>query len=153
MKIAIVPVLLCGGILAAQSTRAAEPAMDPLTSLPKPIGATMKLGNQPMKLDDTPVCKSMMQMDFYTAQGGKVDAALAWYSDQLKGFKHTHGYGSGRSQDTFYNTTGTLMVSVTGSEAKEGENAAVYSIIYATIRPGVSERAIAGLNVQKVVCP
>jgi hypothetical protein len=45
------------------------------------------------------------------------------------------------------------MVSVTGSEAKEGENTAVYSIIYATIRPGVSERAIAGLNVQKVVCP
>jgi len=153
MKIAIVPLLLCGGILAAQSMRAAEPVMDPLTSLPKPIDTTVKLGTQPMKIDDTPVCKSMMQMDFYTAQGGKVDAALAWYSDQLKGFKHTHGYGSGRSQDTFYNATGTLMVSITGNEAKEGENTAVYSIIYATIKPGVSEKAIAGLNVQKAVCP
>jgi hypothetical protein len=153
MKIAIVPLLLCGGILAAQSMRAAEPATDPLTGLPMPIGTTVKLGSQPMKLDDTPLCKSMMQMDFYRTQGGNVDAALAWYSDRLKGFKHTHGYGSGRSQDSFYNATGTMMVSITGNEAKDGENTAVYSIIYATIKPGVSEKAIAGLNVQKVVCP
>jgi hypothetical protein len=126
--------------------------VDPLTSLSIPSGP-VKLRSPPMKLDATPVCKSMMQMDFYTAQDGRVDAALAWYSDQLKGFKRTHGYGSGRSQDTFYSATGTVMVSITGDEAKEGENAAVYSIIYATIKPGISDKAIAGLNVQKAVCP
>jgi hypothetical protein len=152
IKIAIATMLLCGGFLAVQSVRAGAPATDPLTNLPMPGGA-VKLDNQPMKLDDTPLCSSMMQMDFYTARGGQVDAALAWYSDQLKGFKHTHGYGSGRSQDTFYNTTGTLMVSITGNGAKEGENTAVYSIIYATIKPGVSDKAIAGLNVRQTVCP
>jgi hypothetical protein len=92
-------------------------------------------------------------MNFYKALSGKVDAAVAWYGSHLVGFKHTHGYGSGRSQDTYYSAAGTLMVSITGNEAQDGRNAEIYSVIYATIMPGVSEKVIGGINVQRVVCP
>lgn len=92
-------------------------------------------------------------MNFYTRVSGKVDAAISWYSAHLQGFQHTHGYGSGRSQDTFYNATGTLIVSITGMPAAEGQNTEVYSVIYGTIQPGVSSKVMAGMNVQKVVCP
>jgi hypothetical protein len=91
-------------------------------------------------------------MNFYTPSSGKVDAAIAWYSDSLKGFKHTHGYGSGRSQDTFYNAAGTLIVSITGFAAAPGQNTSVYSVIYATIQPAVAEKVIIGMNIQRVDC-
>jgi hypothetical protein len=126
---------------------------DSLTKLPLPSAdGAFGIGRNPMKLN-VPVCKSTAQMNFYTGASGKVDAAVAWYGSHLAGFKHTHGYGSGRSQDTYYNATGTLMVSITGIPAQEGENTRVYSVIYSAIMPGVSERAIVGMNIQKVVCP
>jgi hypothetical protein len=105
-----------------------------------------------MAIPDVPMCKSTAQMNFYTARSGKVDVVIAWYLETLKGFKHTHGYGSGRSQDTFYNAAGTLMVSITSKPAAQGRNADVYSIIYTTIHPGVSEKVIVGTNIQKVDC-
>jgi hypothetical protein len=43
-------------------------------------------------------------------------------------------------------------VSITGDPAQDGQNAGVYSVIYGTVVPGVSERAIVGMNVQKVAC-
>jgi hypothetical protein len=153
MKLIIGAGLLLSGILAAGVGAANGAASDSLTALPLPNEGTLNVSRAPMNLPDVPVCKSKAQMNFYTPSSGKVDAAVAWYTSHLAGFKHTHGYGSGRSQDTFYNAQGTLIVSITGSPAPEGQNTDVYSIIYGTITPGASDKAIAGMNVQKAVCP
>ena len=59
-----------------------------------------------------------MQADFYTVYDSKVDATLVWYGVHLPGFKRTHAYTAKRSQDTFYNSEGTMAVSVTGSSGK-----------------------------------
>ena len=141
-------------LIASFASAASLVTTDPLTKLPVPApGDPIQIGDSPMKLDNVPVCKSTAQMNFYTALSGKVEAAVAWYGSHLKGFKHTHGYGSGRSQDTYYNAAGTLMVSITGNPSPDGQNAEVYSVIYGTIMPGASEKIIVGMNVQKVVCP
>jgi hypothetical protein len=98
---------------------------DPLTGLPL-IPATdsrFHLGNDPTTLPDSQICKSKMQSDFYSVFDTKVDTTLAWYSSRLPGFKKTHGYAAGRSQDTFYKPDGTIIVSVTGEAGKDGENA------------------------------
>lgn len=92
-------------------------------------------------------------MNSYTGRSGTVSAAVAWYASHLSGFKHLHGMGSGRSQDAFYNAAGTLMVGITGKPGPEGQDTPVYSVTYPTIQPGVSEKVIAGLNTQKLVCP
>lgn len=94
-----------------------------------------------------------MNRRWFSKHDGKVRAAVAWYATHFSGFKHTHGYGSGRSQDTFYSATGTLIVSITGSPAGDGENTLVYSIIYGTIQPGVSDKIIAGMNIQSITWP
>ena len=46
-----------------------------------------------------------------------------------------------------------LVVSVTGSPGKDGENTDAYSVVYARFQPGLSERAVITLNQQKDVCP
>jgi len=153
MKTAVCSGLLLTGILAAGSGVADAAANDSLTGLPLPAESSLNIARAPTNLPDVPVCKSKSQMNFYTPGSGKVDAAIAWYTAHLAGFKHTHGYGSGRSQDTFYNAQGTLIVSITGAPAPDGQNTDVYSVIYATIAPGVSDKVIAGMNVQKTVCP
>lgn len=132
----------------------ADNGMDPVTKLPLPsTGAPLVLYSDPTKLDDVPVCKSNSTMNMYSVRSGTVKVALAWYASHLAGFKHVHGTGSGRSQDTYYNATGTLIVSITGEPGTEGQDVKVYSIIYGVIKPGVSDDVIAGMNVQKVVCP
>lgn len=60
-----------------------------------------------------------MQVDFYSVYDSKVNATLAWYDAHLPGFKKTHAYAANRSQDTYYKTDGTVLVSVTGSRAKK----------------------------------
>jgi len=37
--------------------------------------------------------------------------------------------------------------------AARGQNTHVYSVIYGKIQPGVSSQVIAGMNIQKIVCP
>jgi hypothetical protein len=128
--------------------------LDPLTKLPLPLaGAPVLLYDNPNEIDDVPVCKSHSAMNFYTGRSGTVSAAVAWYASHLSGFKHVHGIGSGRSQDTFYNAAGTLIVGITGKPGQEGQDTPVHSIIYGTIQPGVSDKVIAGMNIQKIVCP
>ena len=129
--------------------------MDPLTGLPlhPATDSRLHLGNEPTRLPESQVCKSKMQADFYSVYDSKVNATLRWYDAHLPGFKKTHAYAANRSQDTFYKNDGTLLVSVTGSPGKEGENADTYSVLYAHFQPGLSEKAIVGLNQQKVVCP
>jgi hypothetical protein len=153
MKSATVLMAVCASLAAMCAAGGQSAATDPLTLLPlPPADAALNLG-EAMKLDATQVCKSTMRANFYTPAGGKVDAALAWYTANLHGFKHTHAYWSGRSQDTFYNADGTLMVSVTGTPAKQGQNADLYSVLYAKIQPGFAEKTIMSLNAQKVICP
>jgi hypothetical protein len=128
---------------------------DPLTGLPlhPATDSRLHLGNEPTQLPESQVCKSKMQMDFYSVYDSKVNATLAWYDAHLPGFKKTHAYAANRSQDTYYKTDGTVMVSVTGSPGKEGENMDTYSVLYARLQPGLPEKTIVGLNQQRVVCP
>ncbi len=128
---------------------------DPLTGLPL-IPATdsrLHLGNAPTQLPESQVCKSKMQADFYSVFDSKVDATVAWYSAQLTGMKKTHAYAANRSQDTFYKADGTVVVSITGSPGKDGENTDTYAVVYMVYQPGLAEKTILGINQQKVVCP
>ena len=80
---------------------------DPLTGLPL-IPATdpgFQLGNAPSRLPDAMFCKSKMQVD-----------------------KKGHGYANNRSQDSFYKPDGTVVVSITGQRAEDGQNADGYSV-------------------------
>jgi hypothetical protein len=153
MKLSLVPV----GLLALSAifqASGADSATDPLTRLALPTsGAPLLLGDSPDRYDDVQVCKSKGAMMFYPARRGTVSAAVAWYAAHLRGFRHTHGIDVGRSQDTFYNATGTLTVSITGEPRQEGHDANVYSVIYLTIQPGVSAALIEGLNLEKFECP
>ena len=127
---------------------------DPLTNLPlyPATDSRLHLGNEPTRLPESTVCGSKMQTDFYTIYDSKVAATLVWYGAHLPGFKKTHAYAANRSQDTFYNSEGTLAVSVTGSSGKADENTETYSVVYSRFQPAVQEKAIIGLNQQKVIC-
>jgi hypothetical protein len=128
---------------------------DPLTGLPlyPATDSRLHLGNEPTRLPESSVCKSKMRADFYSVYDSKVDVTLAWYDAHLPGFKKTHAYAAGRSQDTFYKPDGMIIVSVTGSTGKEGENTDAYSVTYARIQPRISEKSIISLNEQKLMCP
>ena len=151
---ALVLTLVCGGFLAAHvGTKLL--ATDPLTGLPlyPATDSRLHLGNEPTQLPEANVCKSKMQADFYSVYDSKVDVTLAWYSTHLHDFKKTHAYAANRSQDTYYKSDGTIIVSVTGSDGKNGENTDTYSVLYARLQPGLAEKTIVSLNQQKVVCP
>jgi hypothetical protein len=133
---------------------------DPLTGLPlipatdsgKRVGG-MLVGNEPTKMPDGQVCKSKMQGDFYyPIYKTKVDAAVAWYSSHLSGFKTVQGYESGRSQIVFYKPDGTIVVIVTGVPGAEEENADAYSVAYERYQPGISEKTITAVTQGKIVC-
>lgn len=128
---------------------------DPLTGLPlyPATDSRLHLGNEPTRLPESTVCQSKMQADFYSVYNSKVDATLAWYNAHLPGFKKTHAYAANRSQDTYYKRDNTIMISVTGSAGKEGENTDTYSVTYARFRPALSEKSIISLNQQKLTCP
>ncbi len=128
---------------------------DPLTGLPlhPATDSRLHLGNEPTRLPESQVCKSKMQFDFYSIYDSKVRATLAWYDAHLPGFKKTHAFAANRSQDTYYKTDGTVLVSVTGSPGKEGEDMDTYSVSYAYVQPGLDEKTIVALNQHRVVCP
>ena len=127
---------------------------DPLTGLPlyPATDSRLHLGNEPTRLPESNVCKSKMQADFYSVYDSKVDTTLTWYASHLPGFKKTHAYAANRSQDTFYSADGTMIVSVTGSVGKVGENTDTYSVVYSRFHPRLSEKTIVSINQQKVVC-
>jgi hypothetical protein len=128
---------------------------DPLTGLPlhPATDSRLHLGNEPTQLPESQVCKSKMEVDFYPVYDSKLNATVAWYDAHLPGFKKTHAYTANRSQDTYYKTDGTILVSVTGSAGKDGENTDTYSVLYARLQPGLPEKTIVSLNRQSVVCP
>jgi hypothetical protein len=127
---------------------------DPLTGPPlyPPPDSRLRLGNDPIQLPESNVCKSKTQADLHSVYDSKVDATLAWYASRLSGFKKTHAYAADRSQDTFYSSDGTLIVSVTGSVGKDGEDTDTYSVLYARFTTGLSEKTILGMNQQTIVC-
>lgn len=126
---------------------------DPLTGLPIiPTPDRPHLGNAPTVLPDTEICNSNAKMNLYPTIGLQVDATVVWYTEKLPGFKRTHAWASGRSQDTFYKPDGTVMVSITGKPAANGQNTDVYALIYGKFAPAISEKAIIGMNTQNVVC-
>ena len=127
---------------------------DPLTGLPlyPATDSRLHLGNEPTRLPESNLCKSKMQATFYSVYDSKVDTTLTWYGAHLPGFKKTHAYAANRSQDSFYNADGTMMVSVTGSVGKAGENTDTYSVVYSRVQPGLSEKTMVSVNQQKVVC-
>ena len=141
----------CYVVIARGSTKLTA---DPLTNLPlyPATDSRLHLGNEPTRLPESNVCGIKMQADFYTVYDSKVDASLGWYGARLPGFKKTHAYAANRSQDTFYSADGTLAVSVTGSSGKAGDNTDTYSVVYARFQPRLPEKAIIGLNQQKIVC-
>lgn len=146
--------IIFGFALAISANSAPTAKTDPLTGLPLyPATSNVIDPGDPVKLPEANICKSKMQTDFYSVYDAKVDATLAWCVAHLQGFKQTHGYADGRSQDAFYNADGTVLVSVTGSRGKDGENTATYSISYQKFTPGVSEKTILGMKERKIVCP
>ena len=128
--------------------------MDPLTALPLyPATGSKFHSGDPMRVPDTRLCKCNQETDFYTVHDAKVSAAVAWCATNLLGFHKSNGYARGRSQDTFYNSDGTLVVSITGSRGKEGEDTAAYSITYLKFTPGLQEKTIVAMSNGKIVCP
>jgi proteasome lid subunit RPN8/RPN11 len=127
---------------------------DPLTGLPLYPGTDSGIhtGNEPIKMPDTPVCKSKKQAVFYKIYKMKIDDAVAWYSSHLSGFKKVSGYESKRAQIAFRNSDGTILVIVTGEQGAKGENTAAYSVAYERFQPGISEKTVEGLTLGKLVC-
>jgi hypothetical protein len=81
-----------------------------------------------------------------------VDATVAWYAAHLAGFHKAHAYASGRSQDAFYNAAGTVVMFVTGSPGKEGENTNTYAVTYYRLQPGLLAKTILSFTQQKIMC-
>jgi len=141
------------GLGFALSAGAATLTTDPLTGLPlDPATDSRHLGNEPIRMHDSQFCKSKMQGEFYSGVDSKVDATVAWYAAHLAGFHKAHAYAGGRSQDSFYNDTGTLVVFVTGSPGKEGENTDAYAVTYYRLEPGLPAKTILSFTQQKVTC-
>jgi hypothetical protein len=137
----------------ALSAGAATLATDPLTGLPlDPATDLHHVGNEPMKMRDSQICKSTMQGDFYSNVDAKVDATVAWYGAHLAGFHKSRAYAAGRSQDAFYNDAGTMLVYVTGSPGKEGENTDTYAVTYYRFQPALPAKTILSFTQQKITC-
>lgn len=133
---------------------------DPLTGLPliqatdsgKHIANMSYTYNEPTQMPAAQICKSKFQGNFYSLYNIKVDAAVAWYSSRLSGFKRVSGYESHRSQTAFYNSDRTVLIIVTGDNGAQGENTSAYSVAYERYQPGLSEKTITGLTQRKIVC-
>lgn len=133
---------------------------DPLTGLPlipatdsgKHVANISYTYNQPTQMPGAQICKSKFQGDFYSLYNIKVDAAVAWYSSHLSGFKKVQGYESERSQTAFYNSDGTIVIIVTGDSGAQVEGRKAYSVAYERYQPGISERTITSLTQGKIVC-
>jgi hypothetical protein len=137
----------------ASASHAAVLTSDPLTGLPldPATNSRLNLGNEPTKLPVPDICKSKISTDFYTVYES-VHETIAWYTSHLKDFKHAHGYSGGRSRDTFYNSAGTIMVTITGDPGADGQNVDTHSVVYYKMLPGLTEKTILGSLSEKVIC-
>jgi hypothetical protein len=133
---------------------------DPLTGLPlipatdsgKHLANLSYTYNEPTAMPGAQICNSKFQGNFYSLFNIKVNAAVAWYSSHLSGFKKFSGYESKRSQTVFNNSDGTIVIIVTGDSGAQGENTDAYSVAYERYQPGISEKTITALTQGKMVC-
>lgn len=131
---------------------------DPLTGLPlmPPTDFVKKVGNVPVKMPDSQVCKSKMQGDFYklydyfSKDNVKLTDALAWYTSHLSGFKKIET--GNRSETIFYNTDGTILIIVDSESHTADGVAKVSRAAYERYQPGLSEKTIQGMTQKKIVC-
>jgi hypothetical protein len=140
--------------LLAVAADAAVLTSDPLTGLPldPATNSRMNLGNEPMTLPATQICKSKVNTNFYSVYESIHDT-LAWYTAHLKNLKHMHGYSGGRSRDTFYDSAGTIMVTITAEPGADGQNVDTHAVAYYKMQPGLSEKTILGTITENVTCP
>jgi hypothetical protein len=125
---------------------------DPLTGLPIPPSEDkFNLGNEPMVMDPTQMCKSSMKMDFYSPNGIKMNATATWYESKLPGFKKVEGWHNSTSI-VFYKPDGTMSVAMTGKPAPQGQDTDVHGIVYSTFTPALSVKAFAGFTNGNVDC-
>ena len=135
---------------------------DPLTGLPlisaTDSGRRPDLGNlaytynQPTQMPGAQICKSKYQGNFYSLYNIKTNAAAAWYSSHLSGFKKVQGYGSGRAQIAFFNSDRTILVIVTGDTGAQGQDVNAYAVAYEKYQPGLSDKTVESLTQGKIVC-
>ncbi len=93
-----------------------------------------------------------MEGSFYivmSGKGEKVKLVAAWYTKHLKSFHAYNANTDGRSQNTFFNQDGTKEVTITSSR---GDGDEVFSVSYATFRPGLSLQEMASFNQGKRPC-
>jgi len=141
--------------LAAMVTVLANAAggQETMTGLPLPDAASgMRVDPPAVDMPPASICRSTMKSVFYSVSGFRISTALAWYGAHLKGFKHLHGYGAGRTQDAFLSADGTLYVGITGSPGKDGADSEAYAVVYATFKPAVSEKGLLGMLTQHGGC-
>ncbi|HXM16380.1 MAG TPA: hypothetical protein VN933_14145 [Candidatus Eremiobacteraceae bacterium] len=125
---------------------------DPLTGLPIPPSEDkFNLGNEPMVMDPSQMCKSTMKSDFYTPNGLKMNATAAWYESKLPGFKKVEGWHNSTSI-VFYKPDGTAAVALTGMPAPQGQDSGVHGIVYSQFTPALPEKAFAGFATGNVDC-
>jgi hypothetical protein len=154
MKTALLSGLMLALCFANAATQEKLLATDLLTGMPLAPATDpgFHLGNAPSRLPNSMFCESTVQTDFYTLFNTKVDATLAWYGAHLPAFKKVHGSSNNRSHDYFYNTDGTVVVSITGQRADEGQNADGYFVSYLHFHPPLSEKAMVSMSTGKVGC-
>ena len=141
------------GLVCTVAANAATLTKDPLTGLPiDPATDPRHVGNEPVKIPDSQICKSKMQANFYTIVDSKIDATVAWYTAHLPGFHKAYQYVDNRPQDKFYNDAGTMMVLVLGQIGKEGESVKTYSVTYYSFQPGLPAKASASFGQHKMAC-
>lgn len=162
-------VCLSGMMLVFGLAAAYGQGKDAATGLPVlPAAETMVAGKsygfQPAQLPPGKVCKSTMSGDFYAIQDMNVkdknitvNTVIAWYAAHLPGFKKTQGSTSepagSRSQTIFYNSDGTIVVSITGAPGKQGQDTPTYSVAYERYSPGLSGKTITSMTQGKLACP
>lgn len=126
---------------------------DALTGLPLYPG----LAN-PDDLPKVQICASKLEGNMYTPVRDKKAAVIQWYTSQLKGFLRYHGIGDDRTQDTFFNSTGTLGVTITGTAIHStmpgftADSTDVFAVSYERFTPGLPPAAMRTINTDHQVC-
>jgi hypothetical protein len=138
---------------AAIVSEAAILTSDPMTGWPldPATNSRLNLGNAPTKIPASTICKSKVDADFFSVYS-PLDETLAWYTAHFKALKHAHADSGGRSRDTFYNSGGTTIVTVTGEPGPEGQKVDTHAVVYYTFRPGIAEKTILAMLHEKIVC-
>jgi hypothetical protein len=149
--VSLVMIAVAAGALSAVSAGKTL-TNDPLTGLPIPPSEDkFNLGNEPMVMDPSQMCKSAMKSDFYTPNGLKMNATATWYESKLPGFKKVEGWHNATSI-VFYKPDGTASVALTGKPAPQRKDSEVHGIVYSAFNPALPVKAFSGFTTGNVDC-